>query len=153
MSSPMGSIVCKMSLDEIQVYNQYASNVIEVNGVPIGKTTIPFELVKVRYKDRDHFIQVFYDQGSQILLTNRYCSPLVLNSVKSDKPIRIRTIKDKRCEIRQIENIFFVENWQVQGVLYPKLEMKAHTIKRLECFSPYNRNWAVQLGPDVLLYK
>ena len=61
MSSPKGSIVCKTSLDEIQVFNQYASNVIEVNGVPIGKTTIPSELVKVRYKDRDHFIQVFYD--------------------------------------------------------------------------------------------
>ena len=100
MSSPMGSIVYKTSLDEIQVYNQYASNVIEVNGVPIGKTTISSELVKVRYKDRDHFIQVFYDQRSQILLTNRYCSPLVLNSVKSDKPIRIWTIKDKTCEIR-----------------------------------------------------
>ena len=34
----------------------------------------------------------------------------------------------------------------MQGVLYPKLEMKAHTIKRPECFSPYNGNWAVQLG-------
>ena len=46
MSSPMGSIVCKTSLDEIQVYNQYASNVIEVNGVTIGKTTILSEMSK-----------------------------------------------------------------------------------------------------------
>ena len=34
----------------------------------------------------------------------------------------------------------------MQGVLYPKLEMKARTIKRPECFSPYDRNWTVQLG-------
>ena len=126
MSSPMGSIVCKMSLDEIQVYNQYASNVIEVNGVPIGKTTIPSELVKVRYKDRDHFIQVFYDQGSQILLTNRYCSPLVLNSVKSDKPIRIRTIKDKTCKIRQIEK--FSQLRILQYLFYRSVQVTDHLL-------------------------
>ena len=88
----------------------------------------------------------FYDQGSQISLTNRYCSPLVISSVKSNKPIRIGTIKDKSFEIRQIEKVFLGKNWQVQGVLYPKLKMKTHTIKRLECFSQYDGNWAVQLG-------
>ena len=30
--------------------------------------------------------------------------------------------------------------------MYPKLEMKTHVIKRPECFSQYDGNWAVQLG-------
>ena len=55
-SGSMGGIVCKTSLYKIQVYSQHIANVIEVNGVPIGITTIPSELVKVRYQERDNFI-------------------------------------------------------------------------------------------------
>ena len=99
-------ITYSTNLNEVHVYNHYASQTIEVNGVPIGRTSIPSELIKVRYNGRDHFIQVFYDQGSQISLTNRFCTPLVISSIKSGKPIRIGTIKDETSEIRQIQKIY-----------------------------------------------
>ena len=145
-SNYQDGITYSTNLNEVHVYNQSASQTIEVNGVPIGRTSIPSELIKVRYNGRDHFIQVFYDQGSQISLTNKFCTPLVISSVKSGRPIRIGTIKDETSEIRHIQKVYLGKDWQVEGVLYPKLEMKTQVIKRPECFSQYDGNWAVQLG-------
>ena len=134
------------NLNEVRVYHQSTYQTVRVNGVPIGRTSIPSELIKVRFNNRDHFIQVFYDQGSQISLVNPFCTPLVISSMKSGKPIRIGTIKDETSEIRHIQKIFLGKDWQVEGVLYPKLEMKTQVIKRPDCFSKYDGNWAVQLG-------
>ena len=145
-SNYQDGITYSTNLDEVHVYHQSTSQTIEVNGVPIGRTSIPSELIKVRYNGRDHFIQVFYDQGSQISLTNKFCTPLVISSMKSGKPIRIGTIKDETSEIRHIQKIYLGKDWQVEGVLYPKLEMKTQVIKRPDCFSQYDGNWAVQLG-------
>ena len=79
--------VCKSSQVEAQVFNNEVSPPVQTNNIPVGGTTIPGEMVKVRYKDRDTLIQVFYDKGSQLSLVNKYCTPLVISSRKSDKPI------------------------------------------------------------------
>ena len=123
-----------------------ASPPVRMNDIPVGGMTIPSEMVKVRYKDRDTFIQVFYDKGSQLSLVNKYCTPLIISSRKSDKPIRLGTIDDKTCDIRSIEGIYLGEGWQIEAILHHKLEVRTAPIKRPSCFAKYDNNWASQLG-------
>ena len=103
-------------------------------------------LFLVRYKDRDTLIQVFYDKGSQLSLVNKYCTPLVISSRKSDKPICLGTIEEEMCDIRLIETICLGEGWQVKAILHHKLEVRRAPIKRPSCFAKYDNNWASQLG-------
>ena len=72
--------VNKSSQSAAQIFVNDASPPVQTNDIPVGGSTIPSELVKVRYKDCDTFIQVFYDKGSQLSLVNKFCSPLVINS-------------------------------------------------------------------------
>ena len=125
-----------------------ASPPVRTSDIPVGGSTIPSELIKVRCKDHDTFIQVFYDKGSQLSLANKFCSPLVTHSRKSEKPIRLGTIGEETCEIRSIESIYLGEAWQVEAILHHKLEVRTAPINRPDCFSAYEGNWAVQLGTN-----
>ena len=93
VSHSMEEKVCKSSQVEAQVFTNDASPSVRTNDIPVGGTTIHSELIKVRYKDRDTFIQVFYDKGSQLSLVNKYCTLLVVHSRKSDKPIHLGMIE------------------------------------------------------------
>ena len=76
-------------LDNFCVYNAGILQPILVNGNKIGKTASTTELVRVSYLGRECFVQLFYDEGSQITLLNPQCTPIVCDSRKSDRPIRI----------------------------------------------------------------
>ena len=115
--------VCESSQVEAQVLSNEASPPVRTNDIPVGGMTIPSEMVKVRYKDRDTFIQVFYDKGSQLSLVNKYCTPLIISSRNLDKPIRLGTIDDETCDIRSIESIYLGEGWQIEAILHHKLEV------------------------------
>ena len=67
VSHSLDGRVCKSNQDEAQVYNNDILPPVRTNGIPIGGMTIPSELVKVRYQDRDTFIQVFYDNETFLL--------------------------------------------------------------------------------------
>ena len=94
--------ISKSSQSAAQIFVNDASPHVRTNDIPVGGSTIPSELVKVRYKDRNMFIQVFYDKGSQLSLVNKFCSLLVINSRNLDKPIRLGKIEEETCEIRSI---------------------------------------------------
>ena len=103
--------VCELSQVEAQILSNEALPPVRTNDIPVGGMTIPSEMVKVRYKDRDTLIQVFYDKGSQLSLVNKYCTPLIIDSRKSEKPICLGTIDDKTSDIRSIENLYLGEGW------------------------------------------
>ena len=145
LSDSIDGLVCS-PVDKVQVYNSSVSQQIVVNGKPIGTTTIPTELVKVTYDGRECFIQIFYDEGSQISLCNRYCAPLVFYSRKSEKPIRIGSVNGETNEIRPIESVYLGTEHQMEGVLVPNLALNTATIMRPNCLSQYDNMWAVQLG-------
>ena len=56
-----------------------------VNDTEIGKTAMPGELVKVTYLGRSVYIQIMYDEGSQITLVNPFCEPLIMNTRNTEK--------------------------------------------------------------------
>ena len=64
--------ICKLSQVEAQNFNIKVSTPVRTNNIPVGGTTIPSEMVKVKYNDRNTLIQVFYDKGSQLSLVNKY---------------------------------------------------------------------------------
>ena len=49
---------------------------VKVNGVPVSQTTCPLELICVQTEDGYKLISVFYNNGSQIMLCNKYCHSL-----------------------------------------------------------------------------
>ena len=75
---------------------------MEVNGIEIGKTAFPSELIRVTYQGRSLFVQMLYDEGSQITLVNQYCLPLIVNTRRTNRPIKISGIIGESFEIRKI---------------------------------------------------
>ena len=66
------STLISNSTDEIQVFHSSVRPCIEVNDVPIGSAAVPAELIRVSYQGRSVFVQVMYDEGSQISLVTKY---------------------------------------------------------------------------------
>ena len=56
-------------------FNTAMGQPILVNSTELGNTTSPSELVRVSYNGAECFIQLFYDEGSQITLLNPQCAP------------------------------------------------------------------------------
>ena len=80
--------------NSIQVWQANSRNTthqpyMSVNGTEIGRSAVPSELVRVTYMGRSLFVQILYDEGSQITLVNRFCEPLIMNTRQTEKAIRI----------------------------------------------------------------
>ena len=81
------------------------------------------------------FIQILYNEGSQISLVNKYCTPLIVESRKSDQPIKIGSVIGETSEIRQINKLYLREDCQIEGVLVLWLALKPTVVKRPLCMS------------------
>ena len=77
-----------------------------VNGVEIGRAAVPSELVRVTYMGRSVFVQILYDEGSQITLVNHFCKPLVMTTRKTEKAVKISGIVGESFEIRKILKLY-----------------------------------------------
>ena len=142
MNAPMSDIMVIPS-DRVKVYNTDMFPQIIVNGTPLGSTSIPTELIKVNHGDRDVLVQIFYDEGSQLSLCNKWVEPLVLNSRPSDKPIRIGSVVGDTSKIRSIESITLGSGRQMEAVNIADLALHTCEIQRPLSLSKYDNNWAV----------
>merc|ERR1711867_44333 len=70
----------------------YIQPYMAVNDTEIGKTAVPGELVKVTYLVRSVYVQIMYDEGSQITLVNPYCEPLIMNTRYREKAVKLTGI-------------------------------------------------------------
>ena len=70
----MTSSVLEECLDNACVFNTVMNDPILVNDCEIGSIALPTELVRVSYNGTECFIQLFYDEGSQITLVNPQCA-------------------------------------------------------------------------------
>merc|ERR1711867_195526 len=77
----------------------YIQPYMAVNDTEIGKTAIPGELVKVTYLGRSVYIQIMYDEGSQITLVNPFCEPLIMNTRNTEKAIKLSGIVGESFEV------------------------------------------------------
>ena len=73
-----------------------------VNDVEIGRAAVPSELVRVTYNGRSVFVQLLYDEGSQVTLVNQFVEPLIISTRKTQKPIKITGVIGESFEIRKI---------------------------------------------------
>ena len=87
-SSPTDSVQIWQASSHKTTIQPYMS----VNGIEIGKAAVPGELVRVTYMGRSLFVQILYDEGSQITLVNRFCEPLIMNTRKTEKAVKISGI-------------------------------------------------------------
>ena len=74
--------------DSIQVWQANSPNTttqpyMSVNGTEKGRAAVPSELVRVTYMGRSLFLQILYDEGSQITLVNLFCEPLIMDTRKN----------------------------------------------------------------------
>ena len=81
------------STDSVQIWQASSHKTtiqpyMSVNGIEIGKAAVPGELVRVTYLGRSVFVQILYDEGSQITLVNRFCEPLIMNTRKTVKSVK-----------------------------------------------------------------
>ena len=81
-----------------------------VNNTEIGKTAVPGELVKVTYQGRSVYVQIMYDEGSQITLVNPYCEPLIMNTRYTEKPIKLSGIGGESFEVRKVLKLYLRHN-------------------------------------------
>ena len=88
--------------DNVCVYSNKMPRSILINGKEIGVSACPTEIVRVNNNGREYFLQIFYDEGSNVTLLNKFCSPAVISSRKSDKPIRINSVNGDDSKVRQI---------------------------------------------------
>ena len=117
-----------------------------INGKEIGVSACLTEIVRVSNNGREYFIQVYYDEGSNVTLLNKFCSPAVVSSRKSDKPIRINSVNGDDSKVRQIETVILSDHDRVEGILVPELVLRTSSIQRPHCLSDYDGQWALQLG-------
>ena len=132
--------------ENVNVYNSRVPRPIMVNGKEIGVSACPTEIVRVNNKGRDYFLQIFYDEGSNVTLLNKFCSPAVISSRKSSKPVRINSVNGEDCQVRQIETIVLPGNRSIEGILVPELVLRTSSIQRPNCLSDYDGQWALQLA-------
>merc|ERR1711873_342640 len=100
-----------MGTDSVQIWpaQSHHTNIepyMAVNGVEIDRAAVPSELVRVTYMGRSVFVQILYDKGSQITLVNRFCEPLVMNTWKMEKAVKILDIVGESFEIRKILKLY-----------------------------------------------
>merc|ERR1711867_319304 len=74
----------------------YIQPYMAVNNTEIG------ELVKVMYLGRSVYVQIMYDEGSQITLVNPYCEPLIMNTRNTEKAVKHSGIVGESFEVRKI---------------------------------------------------
>ena len=83
-------------------------------------------------------MQVLYDEGSQISLVNKYCSPLIVDSRKTDHPVKISGVMGESFDIRQIHKMDLREGVEIKGILVPYLAINPTTVKRPNCLQTYD---------------
>ena len=129
-----------------RLYHQSIEQPILVNGVPLGTTASPTELYRVNYKGREMFVQLFFDEGSQLTLVNRQCSPIVSQSRISNGPIRIGSVTGSESLMRSIQTIYLNETYQLEAVLVPDLALITASIQRPDCLKEFDGQWALQVA-------
>ena len=133
-------------IDRVHVYSSGCSPEIRVNGKVIGSTCIPAELIKINYDGKQVFLQVFYDEGSQISLTNREIAPLVFGTRPSEGAIRIGSVNGDTSKIRPVHSIALGLDRDIEAVSVPDLALHTAEIQRPKCLKKYDGLWAFQLG-------
>ena len=118
---------------------------MSVNGTEIGRAAVPSELVRVTYMGRSLFVQILYDEGSQITLVNRFCEPLIMDTRKTEKAVRISGIVGESFEVRKILRLYLRDHIQVEGILVPFSGINPMTVKRPLCLKEYDNEWALPL--------
>merc|ERR1712240_517406 len=137
--------------DSIQIWpaQTHHANIepyMAVNGVEIGRAAVPSELVRVTYMGRSVFVQILYDEGSQITLVNRFCEPLIMNTRKTQKPVKISGEIGESFEIRKILKLYLKDYIQLEGILVPFLKINPITVKRPNCLKEYDGQWAIPIN-------
>ena len=110
-----------------------------VNDTEIGKSAVPGELVKVTYLGRSVYVQILYDEGSQITLVNSYCEPLIMNTRYTEKAVKLSGIGGESFEVRKILKLYLRHNIQIKGILVPSLPFNPTTVKRPLCLKNYDK--------------
>ena len=121
----------------------YIQPYMAVNDTEIGKTAVPGELVKVTYLGRSVYVQIMYDEGSQITLVNPYCEPLIMNTRYTEKAVKLSGIGGESFEVRKILKLYLRHNIQIEGILVPSLPFNPTTVKRPICLKDYDKHWAL----------
>ena len=108
-------IVASDEIDSVQIWPAQSHNTniepyMAVNGIEIGKAAWPSELVRVTYMGICVFVQILYDKGSQIMLVNCFCKPLIMSTRKTEKAVKISGIVGESFEIRKILKLYLREN-------------------------------------------
>ena len=142
------------STDSVQIWQASSHQMsiqpyMSVNGIEIGKAAVPGELVRVTYLGRSVFVQILYDEGSQITLVNCFCEPLIMNTRKTEKAVRISGIVGESFEIQKILKLYLRENIQVEGILVPSLPINPTTVKRPLCLKNYNIYLWINIFQDI----
>ena len=129
-----------------QTHNANIEPYMAVNDVEIGRASVPSELVRVTYMGRSVFVQLLYDEGSQITLVNKFCEPLIMNTRKTQKPVKISGVIGESFEIRKILKLYLRDYIQLEGILVPSLRINPITVKRPNCLKEYDGQWAIPVN-------
>ena len=113
--------------------NRSTQPYMSVNGTEIGRSAVPSELIRVNYMGRSVFVQILYDEGSQVTLVNNFCEPLTMNIRQTEKPVRITGVVGESFEVRKILRLYLREHIQIEGILVPYLAINPTTVKRPLC--------------------
>lgn len=101
--------------NSIQVWQANSCNrtnhpYMSVIGTEIGRSAVPAELVRVNYMGRSVFVQILYDEGSQITLVNKFCEHLTMNTCQTETPVRISGVVGESFEVRKILRLYLREH-------------------------------------------
>merc|ERR1712243_490166 len=117
-----------------------------VNDVEIGRAAVPSELERVTYNGRSVFVQLLYDEGSQVTLVNQFVEPLTISTRKTQKPIKITGVIGESFEIRKIIKLYLKDHIQLEGILVPALRISPVTVQRPDCLKNYDGQWAIPVN-------
>ena len=78
-------------------------------------------------------------------MVNQYCSPLVEDTRKTDRPVKISGIIGESFEICKILKLQLREGIQVEGILVPYKAISPATVKHPLCLKNYDSQWALPI--------